>query len=93
MERSGEASTLAITAFNVGMLQPDCYRTSQDAKVNQLAVHVKSWLNTDVPAIVGINEIDPGIATKLVEKLRHKQNVDVSIATNESNILLWRTPQ
>ena len=93
MERSGEASTLAVTAFNVGMLQPNCYGRSQDAKVNELAAHVKSWLNTDVPACVGINEIDPGIATKLVEKLRDKQNVDVAIATNESNILLWRTPQ
>ena len=41
--------------------------------------------------MVGINEIHPDIAEKLVKELRRKE-VDVDIATHESNSVLWRTP-
>ena len=77
-----EASTLAVTAFNVGMLQANSFARTQDEKVEALAAHVKRWLN----------EIAPSIAEELVEKLK-QQKLDVSIATSDSNSLLWRTPQ
>ena len=42
--------------------------------------------------MVGLNEIHPGIAEKLVKELR-RNVVDVDIATHDTNRLLWRTPQ
>ena len=87
MERSdASASTLAVTAFNVGMLQANSFARTQDEKVEALAAHVKRWLS-DGPAL---NEIAP--AEKLVKNLK-QQKLDVGIATSDSNSLLWRTPQ
>ena len=57
----------------------------------ELAGHVKKWLE-EGPAVVGLNEIHPKIAQKLVEKLE-RQQLDVDIATDDSNSLLRRTPQ
>ena len=86
-----DASTLGVTAFNVGMLQAISFAQTQDEKVAELAGHVKRWLE-EGPAVVGLNEIAPSIAKKLVEKLK-EQKLDVDIATSDSNSLLWRTPQ
>jgi hypothetical protein len=86
-----DASTLGVTAFNVGMLQAISFAQRQDEKVAELAGHVKRWLE-EGPAVVGLNEIAPSIAKKLVEKLK-EQKLDVDIATSDSNSLLWRTPQ
>ena len=42
----------------------------------------------DGPAVVGLNEIAPTIAQKVVEKLE----LEVDIVTHDSNSVLWRTP-
>ena len=42
---AAEASTLAVTAFNVGMLQANSFARTQDEKVEALAAHVKRWLS------------------------------------------------
>ena len=63
----------------------------QQAKVQELADHVSTWLHEGL-AVVGINEIHPVIAVKLVNDLLFRKNVDVGIATHETNSVLWRTP-
>ena len=87
-----DASTLGVTAFNVGMIDPKAFAKTQYDKVAELATHVKSWLDSEELAVVGLNEIAPSIAEKLVEELERRK-LDVGIATSESNSLLWRTPQ
>ena len=42
--RPPDASTLTVTAFNVGMPQADSFYKSQDEKVAKLAGHVEKWL-------------------------------------------------
>ena len=51
-----DASTLVVTAFNVGMIQADAFIKSQEPKVAKLARDVKSWLQEGL-AVVGLNEI------------------------------------
>ena len=89
--RPPDASTRRVTAFNVGMIQANSFEKSQDKKVAELAGHVKNWLE-EVPAVVGLNEIHPSIAQKLVGELQ-RQLPDVGIATDDSNSFLWRTLQ
>ena len=88
---SADASTLGVTAFNVGMLDEKAFGSKQNSKVSDLAELVCRWLALDHgPAnVVGLNEIAPSIAQKLVEKLQGK-GLDVGFATHESNTLLWR---
>ena len=86
-----DASTLGVTAFNVGLIQADAFIKTQDAKAAQLASHVKSWLQ-EGQAVVGLNEIHPDIVTKLQRKLEGL-GVYVDFAIDDSNCLLWRTPQ
>ena len=86
--RQPDASTLGVTAFNVGMIQEDAFKLTQDEKLQELALHVATWLQ-EGPAVVGLNEIHP----RLVEKLALKLELNLGIATNDSNSLLWRTPQ
>ena len=77
-----DASTLVATAFNVGMINPDSFGKMQDDKVRQLAGHVAKWLEQG-PAVVGLNEIAPSIAVKLVGKLN--LHYEVRVATDGSN--------
>ena len=86
---TADASTLGVTAFNVGMINPDSFGRMQDEKVAELARYVEQWLQLeDGPAVVGLNEIAPTIAQKVVEKLE----LEVDIVTHDSNSVLWRTP-
>ena len=85
-----DASTLGVTAFNVGMIAENSFYQSQDEKVEELASHVRMWLE-ERPAVVGLNEIHPNIGKKLQSVLQ--QEVDVDIAAHESNCILWRTLQ
>ena len=76
---TADASTLGVTAFG----------RMQDEKVAELARYVEQWLQLeDGPAVVGLNEVAPTIAQKVVEKLE----LEVGIATHDSNSVLWRTP-
>ena len=88
-----DASTLGVTvtAYNVGMIQADAFGKKQPSMVATLADYVVNWLNVEGPAVVGLNEIAPSMAKKLVEKLE-RQKLDVGIATSDSNSFLWRTP-
>ena len=89
---TADASMLGATAFNVGMITDHAFKNTQDQKVAELAGHVEQWLVLDGgPAVVGLNEIAPNIAQKLVARLK-RQGLDVEIATHESNSLLWRIP-
>ena len=81
-----DASTLGVSWINVGMLNEQI----QDAKVAELAGWVKEWLNEWEDAVVGINELHPTIATKLVKRLEVGADAfNVGIATSDSNSLLW----
>ena len=83
--RPPDAPTLGVTAFNVGMIQAHAFKKEQDEKVAELAGHVKQWLK-EGPAVVGLNEIHPSIAQKLVDELQQQQ-LNVGIATDDSNSL------
>ena len=87
---SPDASTLWVTALNVGMPQANSFDKSQDEKVAKLAGYVEKWLEEDL-AVVGLNEIDPTIAEKLKRALAQKVNVGMVI--HETNSLVWRLPQ
>ena len=87
--RPPDASTLTVTAFNVGMPQADSFYMSQDEKVAKLAEYVMRWLE-EGPAAVGLNEIHSSIAQKLEQRLALKFNV--GIFSDDSNSLLWRSP-
>ena len=81
------ASTLGVTAFNVGMISETAYAASgkQDEKVAELAGHVSSWLRGEGPAVVGLNEIHTLIGGELsaaVEKL----GLDVDMAQHEPKL-------
>ena len=89
--RPPDASTLGVAAFNVGMIQAHAFEKLQDKKVAELAGHVKTWLEEGA-VVVGLNEIQPKIAQKLVEKLE-RQQLDVDIATDDSDSLLRHTLQ
>ena len=91
--RTPDASMLGVTAFNVGMIQEDCFTSKkkygegkQDENLEQLAGHVQRWLEDGV---VGLNEIHPSLVQKLVKKLEERR-LDVGHATSDSNSLLWR---
>ena len=91
--RTPDASTLGVTAFNVGMIQQDAFTGKkykagkQDDNLEELADHVQRWLEDGV---VGLNEIHPSLVQKLVKKLEERYLLDVGIATSDSNSLLWR---
>ena len=90
--RTPDASTLGVTAFNVGMIQEDAFTGKkykagkQDDNLEELADHVQRWLEDGV---VGLNEIHPSLVQKLVKKLEERQ-LSVTHATSDSNSLLWR---
>ena len=90
-----DASTLEATAFNVGMSlkQPDCFGNEQDAKINELVDIVADWLPSEKDAVVGINEIHPQIVEELVERLEPRLHCEVRFAVDDTNAVLWRTPQ
>ena len=90
LARSPDASTLWVTALNVGMLQANSFKKSQDEKVAKLAGRVEKWLEEDL-AVVGLNEIHPSIAEKLKRALDEKVNVRMFM--HETNSLVWRIPQ
>ena len=85
-----DASTLVVTAFNVGMMNEKAFNflKKQEDYVAQLARHVNTWLRGD-PAVVGLNEIHPSLVQKLVKKLEERR-LDVGHATSDSNSLFWR---
>ena len=90
--RTPDASTLGVTAFNVGMIQEDAFTGKkykagkQDDNLEELAGHVQRWLEDGV---VGLNEIHPSLVQKLVKKLEERR-LDVGHATSDSNSLFWR---
>ena len=90
--RTPDASTLGVTAFNVGMIQKDAFTGKkykagkQDDNLEELAGHVQRWLEDGV---VGLNEIHSSLVQKLVKKLEERR-LDVGSATSDSNSLLWR---
>ena len=86
-----DASTLVVTAFNVGMLGERAAKKKQVLKdyAAQLAHHVDTWLRGDPAGVVGLNEIHPSLVQKLVKKLEERQ-LSVGHATSDSNSLLWR---
>ena len=90
--RTPDASTLGVTAFNVGMIQEDAFTGKkhkagkQDENLEELAGNVQRWL---VEGVVGLNEIHPSLVQKLVKKLEERQ-LSVGHATSDSNSLLWR---
>ena len=86
--------TLTVTALNVGMMEEHSFRSQQGKLVGQLARHIKGWLGGPGAAVVGLNEIHPTIAAKLMRELQQQaQTMDIQIATSLSNSLLWRAPQ
>ena len=92
--RLPDASTLTVTALNVGMHQEDSFKRTQGVLVAKLARYVQEWLDGPGAAVVGLNEIHPTIAGKLMSELRQSpQRMDVQIATSGSNSLLWCAPQ
>ena len=84
-----DASTLMATALNVGMPQEESFRGTQLQKVSKLARIVQEWLREPVPAVVGLNELHPTIANKLMEELP----MTIDVATHGTNSLLWRAPR
>ena len=84
------ASTLGVTALNVGMNVPDAFGKNQGDKVSELAVHVYNWLAYEGPAVVGLNEIAPGFVQMLVVLLREAK-FDVHYVCQDSNCFMWRT--
>ena len=89
-----DASTLGVACINVGMQNEHRYGNKQDEKVDVLAGWVREWLNVlgeGEDVVVGINELHPTIATKLVELLCGGADaVNVGVFTHYSNTLLWR---
>ena len=89
-----DASTLTVTAFNVGMLERDSFKGQQKVKVKKLALIVLEWLTEPGGAVVGLNEIHLEIAEKLRNELRQKAPaMDVQTISSQSNTLLWCAPQ
>ena len=90
-----DASTLEATAFNVGMIEPNCFGNKQvlDAKINELVDIVAEWLPPERDAVVGLNEIVPEIGGKLMHGLEQKLHCTVDFYSDDTNIVLWRTPQ
>ena len=88
-----DASTLEATAFNVGMMDRHCYGNKQNAKINELVDIVADWLPSEKDAVVGINEIHPQIVEELVERLEPRLHCEVRFAVDDTNAVLWRTPQ
>ena len=85
-----DASTLGATAFNVGMIDAHAFKRDQDEKIQELPGHVEGWLQVEGgPAVVGLNEIAPPIAKKLIERLQRDNNLNVGHFTHESNTLMW----
>ena len=89
--RTPDASSLGVTAFNVGMIQENAFtgkkhKGQQDANLEELADLAQRWLEDGV---VGLNEIHPSLVQKLVKKLEERR-LDVGNATSDSNSLLWR---
>ena len=90
--RAPEAETLAVTAFNVGMIHEESFKSQQDAHVTELARYVQGWLEEGHgAAVVGLNEIHPTIFRKLLQAL--PERLDVHSITSGSDSLLWRAPQ
>ena len=93
-----DASTLRVTAFNVGMIQDDAFSGkrysagTQDANLTELAGHVQRWLE-EGPAVVGLNEIAPEIAAWLEITLKEQTEtqwmLNVGRATHETNTIFW----
>ena len=89
--RCPDASTLRVTAFNVGIMQEFAHIRSKDKKIEELAGYVKTWLE-DGYAAVGLNEIHLKIAEMLQRKMKAIGIIDIEIAINVSDCLLWRIP-
>ena len=58
---------------------------------DELMVDV-TWLGLEEPAVVGPNDIHPSLAPTLVAKVQQIQ-LNVGIATNDTDRLLWRTQE
>ena len=87
--------TLTVTALNVGMKEEDSFKSTQGTQLARLAGIIMKWLEGPGAAAVALNEIHPEIAVKLQRGLRQRapRNMDIQIATSQSNSLLWCVPQ
>ena len=87
--------TLTVTAFNVGMILPDSFRSMQSAQVSLLAGSIKRWLEESEAAAVALNELHSEIADKLRRVLREREarNWNSHMVTSGSNSLVWCVPQ
>ena len=91
-----DASTLGVSALigNVGMPEEHSFAEKRNDEVAIFAGIIARWLgDMQGPAVVGLNEIRfaPGIAIKLVAALQAR-NLNVGMATHESNGIVWRAP-
>ena len=88
-----DASTLTVTALNVGMNAEDSFKNRQGVLRAQLAGTIIQWLAGQGAAAVALNEIHSNIAEKLLRELgRQAPEWNIQKATSSSNSLLWRAP-
>ena len=73
------------------MIQEDSFIRSQAEKIEELASYVKKWLE-DGYAAVGLNEIHRKLAEMLRCKLMDIGIINIDIAINDTDCLLWRIP-
>ena len=73
------------------MIQELSFIRTQDQKIEELAGYVRTWPE-DGYAAVGLNEIHSKIAEMLRRKLKAIGIIDIDIAMNDSDCLLWRSP-
>ena len=89
-----EASTLSVTSINVGEMQ--------ESGLAKLRNSIRQWLGDDQgPAVIGLDEIAPSIAIKIVATLENQPgSLRLGLAMNQGgykrdgwvSCLLWRAP-
>ena len=88
------AATLAATAFNVGMPSENAFKATQALKIQQLTNWVIQWMQGPGGAVVGLQEVHPDIAGKLLASLRSRvPDMKIESAVQSTNCALWRAPQ
>jgi len=89
-----DASTLGVTTLNCGMIAENAFTNKnkgQHEKLAQLANIVCGWLLDSGPNVVGLNEMHPELAAKVVADIRKKVPA-VKHESLDSDTLIWRTP-
>ena len=94
MSADPHASMLSATAFNVGMPQEDAFKATQAEKILELAGWVIQWMDGPGGAVVGLQEVHPTIAGKLLVLLQSRApGMQIDSAVQSTNCVLWRAPQ